>query len=173
MNEQTDILLGRAAGRVWIRVNSHGNFQNSPPLKMAAENLISHGETQFVVDLGGCTGMDSTFMGTLSGIALKLRRRNGALQVVNAGERNRDSLVNLGLDAVMDIHERGSTNADDAQPPAEPLPGESATTREDKTRTMLDAHRALIEAQPANRDQFEDVVEYLRRETEGKPGAQS
>jgi anti-anti-sigma regulatory factor len=35
--------------------------------------MIRRGHREFVVDLGDCELMDSTFMGTLAGVALRLR----------------------------------------------------------------------------------------------------
>ena len=57
-----------------------------------------------MVDLGECTGMDSTFMGTLAGMAARLSALDrGVLQIADPGERNRRSLEDLGLDFLMEI----------------------------------------------------------------------
>jgi len=51
------------------------------------------------VDVRNCPVMDSTFMGTLAGIALRLREiGQGALHVTHLNNRNSDLLRNLGLD---------------------------------------------------------------------------
>jgi anti-anti-sigma factor len=87
---------------VWIRVEGKGNFQNSTPLKEFAREMLGRGHRDFVVDLKGCPLMDSTFMGTLAGIALKTRAEgSGGLHIVNLNERNLDLLCNLGLDQLM------------------------------------------------------------------------
>lgn len=170
MKESSDILIGRSAGKVWIKVGNRGSFQNSAPMKSAAESFMRGGEHEFVVDLKDCPGMDSTFMGTLSGLALRLRRQNGGLHIIHPGERNRDSLVNLGLDAIMEIHEDEDEEADQAQAaevsPVKDLP----LSRDEQQRAMLEAHQSLVEAAPANYEQFEDVLHYLRKElNEGGP----
>ncbi len=163
MNQHTSIFVGTSGNRVWIKVESQGSFLNSPPLKQTAESLIERGSTEFIVDLDNCPGMDSTFMGTLSGIALKLRRRGGNLHIIHPGQRNRDSLVNLGLDAILDIHEDDSTPPFRNGMPVEPLTAASPSKQE-RAQTMLEAHQSLVDADPANLPQFQDVLDYLRKE---------
>src|ERR1043165_1280780 len=84
---------------VWIRVEGRGSFQNSPALKEFTRRLMEDGRREFVVDLKNCPAMDSTFMGTLAGLAIRLREAGGgALWVVNRNERNAELLAGLGLD---------------------------------------------------------------------------
>lgn len=169
MNQPASILVGTTGDRVWIRVESQGSFLNSPALKQMAESLIDRGSTLFIVDLGHCPGMDSTFMGTLSGIALKLRRQGGALHVVHPGERNRASLLNLGLDAIMVIHDGQSEPLVPNDVAVEPLT-EQAASMDERARTMLSAHESLVEADPSNLPQFQDVLDYLKKEVDGRKG---
>lgn len=172
MNQQTSIFVGTRGNQVWIKVENQGSFLNSPPLKQTAESLIEQGAKEFIVDLDNCPGMDSTFMGTLSGIALKLRRNGGNLHIVHPSERNRDALLNLGLDAVLDIHESDSDELFHNGMVVEPLVA-SAIDREGRAQTMLAAHESLVDADPANLVQFRDVLEYLRKEVEEKKPGQS
>ena len=73
MNSQTFIQVGFNERTVWVRVSGRGSFQNSGPLKDFAKEMLARGYKSFVIDLGECPVMDSTFMGTLAGIALKLQ----------------------------------------------------------------------------------------------------
>ena len=58
------------------------HFMNSPAVKAFGDERIAAGETCLVVDLGACTGMDSTFMGTLAGMAARLSApTRGCLQI--------------------------------------------------------------------------------------------
>ena len=62
---------------------------NSPAVKAFCDERIADGETLVVVDLGGCTGMDSTFMGTLAGIAARLSAKDGGvLQIAFLNNRS-------------------------------------------------------------------------------------
>ena len=83
MNPTPSILVGCSQKVVCIRVQGKGSFQNSTGIKDFAAAMILRGHRDFVVDLAGCPVMDSTFMGTLAGIAHKLRRLGqGGLHVI-------------------------------------------------------------------------------------------
>jgi len=69
--------VGTTDGFVWIRIKGKGSFSTSPPLKGFIERSLESGETQFVIDLGDCPAMHSTFMGTLAGLAMRLSRTAG------------------------------------------------------------------------------------------------
>src|SRR4051812_6014780 len=121
--------------------------------------MVSRGYREFIVDLQNCVMMDSTFMGTLAGVALRLKELgNGHLHVVRCGTRNRDLLSGLGLDQIFSIH------SEDLSAPRctdlngdEPSPVSSEEKRE-QAQTMLDAHEALCEAAPENFTRFKDVL---------------
>src|SRR5260221_5584242 len=82
------ILVGVTGKAVCIKVRGKGSFQNSPALKEFAREMFERGHRVFVVDLADCPVMDSTFMGTLAGLALRLRVTvNGYLLVFNVNER--------------------------------------------------------------------------------------
>ncbi len=143
---------------VWIRVEGRGSFQNSPALKDFSRSAIEDGRREFVVDLKNCPAMDSTFMGTLAGLAIRLRDLgSGALWVVNRNERNADLLAGLGLDPLFcDKPVPSSRPAERAEPIFHP--GDVASTRE----AMLDAHTACVVADPRNADKFKDVIKQLK-----------
>ena len=73
MNPAPSILVGTADRVVWVRVEGKGSFLNSTGLKEFAKEMTNRGYREFVVDLHNCPLMDSTFMGTLTGVALRLR----------------------------------------------------------------------------------------------------
>jgi len=140
-------------------VEGKGSFLNSSGLKEFSREMINRGHRQFVVDLRNCPVMDSTFMGTLAGIALRLREiGQGSLHVTRLNERNSDLLRNLGLDQLFTIDEEGRDF-----PEAEEAPG-TAIEGSMEARTMLEAHEALVEAAPENLTKFKDVLEYLKQD---------
>ncbi len=165
MSCPSSIQVGLINETVWIRVEGKGNFQNSTPLKEFAREMLGRGHRDFVVDLKGCPLMDSTFMGTLAGIALKTRAEgSGGLHIVNLNERNLDLLCNLGLDQLMRL---------DAPPAGPVLNGEAVCldmpAQADKSveaLTMLEAHEAVVAANPENEARFKDVLDFLRQNIE-------
>ncbi len=141
-------------------------------MKAFGDDRIARGEKCLVVDLGGCTGMDSTFMGTLAGMAARLSAQDGGvLQIADSGTRNRRSLEDLGLDFLMDI-----------DPPAAPWRGNVDSIRGNlttpqtngragsiqRTQHVLEAHQILSEANEKNAREFSNVVKLLENELAGK-----
>lgn len=160
---QSSILVGTAQRTVWVRVEGKGSFLNSTGLKEFAKEMVNRGFREFTVDLKNCPVMDSTFMGTLAGVALRLRELGqGNLRVVNLNERNQDLLANLGLDQLFIM---GVTVSEppSAEPAQQPLSA-AASNKEDQARTMLEAHEAVVEANPENAAKFKDVLEYLKQD---------
>jgi len=178
------ILVARSADRGFVRVVGRGSFQNSTCVKAFYQQLLKEGVHGFVVDLGACTYLDSTFLGILLGLGLKLREAgNGLLHILNASPRNLELLRNLGLDRLINI-EGSTVPAGDVLPGGarggigslangsgagvnmngvkeEPCP---IPTKSEAAPTILEAHEALMAFDPRNVPKFKDVVEFLRED---------
>ena len=143
---------------VWIRVDGRGSFQNSPALKEFARKQIEEGRRKLVVDLKNCIAMDSTFMGTLASLAIRLRDVGGGdLWVVNRNERNADLLAGLGIDTLFsDKPLLGTHNGECKE--AIHHAADKAATRE----VIQEAHAACVAVDPRNADKFKDVLEHLK-----------
>jgi anti-anti-sigma factor len=162
----SSVLVGCQDRAVWVKVEGRGSFQNSAGLKEFVKQMIQRGYREFVVDLRDCEQMDSTFMGTLAGVALRLREIGmGGLRAVNVNERNAGLLTSLGLDQLFSVEDAASTD--------EVFPDAGARLRQAKPppagadeqkQIVLEAHEALAEADSANAMKFKDVLEYLRQE---------
>jgi anti-sigma B factor antagonist len=155
-------------------VVGRGTFQNSQPLRRFAQEMIERGHREFVMDLAECRGMDSTFLGVLAGIGLRLVKdgQTGKVRIVNANARNIESLKILGLDRLVDIV---TAMLDPAQHPVptgfQLLPGTDLTQlrsldRDVTAEAMLEAHTDLIRTDERNEPRFRDVTESLRERIE-------
>lgn len=170
MNPSPSILVGCNQKVVCIRVQGKGSFQNSAGVKTFATAMINRGHREFVVDLGSCPVMDSTFMGTLTGVALRLRELgHGGLHVVNSNERNVDLLQGLGLDQILSLELNGHEHASDSGAATQHLEDEKALQPEplgkrEMTEAMIAAHQALIDADRQNFTKFKDVIDYLKQD---------
>lgn len=162
------ILVGVFDGFSWIRFEGKGSFMNSPAVKAFGDSRIAAGETRMVVDLAGCTGMDSTFMGTLAGMAARLSaQENGGLQIAEPGERNRRSLEDLGLDFLMEIDPpdaawRGRVDEIRSELHEPRMLGSHG--REQRARHVLEAHQALAEINDGNAGEFAGVISQLEKD---------
>jgi anti-sigma B factor antagonist len=163
---QSSILVGVNGPAVWVKVEGKGSFLNSGSLKEFAREMVDRGYSEFVVDLEKCSMMDSTFMGTMAGVALRLKELGrGQLHIVHCGGRSQELLSGLGLDQIFTIH----SNNGETAPECESLPGGETgsaahETKKAQAETMLAAHEALCEAAPENLLRFKDVLEYLQQD---------
>jgi anti-sigma B factor antagonist len=156
MSATNTVLVSCADRIVWVRVQGKGSSTNSTALRDFAKEMIQRGAREFIVDLRNCTAMDSTFMGTLAGISLRLREMGeGCLSVVNPNERNAEALCSLGLDQLFNVGV--STIETGGQSLTIPLKEDRAG----RAQTMLEAHEALIKTAPENLPKFKDVIQYL------------
>ncbi len=168
MTADSPILVGVFDGFSWIRFEGKGSFVNSPAVKAFGDARIAAGETSLVVDLAACTGMDSTFMGTLAGMAARLSAiEGGSLQIAEPGERNRRSLEDLGLDFLMQIDPpdaawRGRVDEIRNRLSAPYQPGSAG--RLERTRHVLEAHQTLSGINEKNAGIFSGVVTLLEDE---------
>ena len=162
---ESSIQVGVNGPTVWVRVEGKGSFLNSGSLKEFAREMLDRGYREFVVDLADCAMMDSTFMGTMASVALRLKELGrGHLHVVHCGNRSQELLAGLGLDQIFDIHGNGA-----AAPECEALKSESKNQsrdgkKQEQAETMLEAHEALCKAAPENLFRFKDVLDYLKQD---------
>lgn len=160
---------------VYVRVVGRGTFQNSQPLRQFAQEMIERGYRVFTVDIEACPTMDSTFLGVLAGIGLRLRRNGqadeGTVNVVNVGTRNLELIQTLGLDRLFVVRplDEGAANAalpaeaqlsvlpeSDIEHQSEPL------DKNETTDLMLQAHDNLVAADTRNAPKFRSVTKFLR-----------
>jgi anti-anti-sigma factor len=175
--QAASIFVSHFANKVaWIRVAGKGNLHNSPRLLSFAKCMISKGEARLVVDLEDCPVMDSTFMGTLTGISRRLKKLDGGmLEVINANERNVELIESLGLDFILTLDTDGSCWKSERQAISKQFRDAAIEhelepeelSKEEKTEFILEAHENLTEANPENIPRFEDVICYLKQEAEG------
>ena len=162
--ELSKILVARGDDLGFIKVVGRGSFQNSGCLKAFYQQLLKEGVRRFVVDLEKCTYLDSTFLGILLGLGLKLKDAgNGLLHILNASPRNLELLKNLGLDRLIQLESPRAKLNGVAESQLEevncPTP-----SRAEAAPTILEAHETLMEFDPRNIPKFKDVVEFLRED---------
>jgi anti-sigma B factor antagonist len=149
-----------------IKVQGRANFTSSVSFKKLLGELQQRGFECFVLDLSECVTMDSTFLGVLAGTAVKLGDGpeeslvNGQthLRLLNPNQRVSDLLDNLGISHLFQTVNRDSPIPGhyQTQPATEMLP-----SREELSRTCLEAHRTLMDLNPENIPKFKDVAQFL------------
>ncbi len=116
--------------------------------------------TAVVVDLSAAQGLDSTSLGILAKLAKEARNKTAQrpILVCNSADVLR-SLTSLGIDDLFEP--AGSEFADySAVTPLGALEA-NEPSEDDTRRRVLEAHRVLMSLNPANADQFRDLVTQL------------
>ncbi len=158
---------------LWIRCASRGCFINSPALKTLAEKYMEKGGQHIVVDLEVCPGVDSTFMGTLAGLARKCLAIDGSIHIASPTPRAKDAMESLGLDMLIeidpenapwraDLEERRAVLAQDTEAAVEDEHREMSEI--DRTRHVLEAHNTLRTMSRKNDETFGYVCETLEED---------
>ena len=156
---------------LWIRCTNRGSFVNSPALKTISEKYLARGGKLIVVDMEICPGVDSTFMGTLAGLARQMTAQGGFLQIATPTKRTRSAMESLGLDMLLDIDPADAgwqANIDDRRTELTQGNGKEATAGNmnelDRTRHVLEAHNTLRSMNHKNNETFGYVCETLEED---------
>jgi anti-anti-sigma factor len=148
-----------------LKIEGRANFTSSVNFKSVISELVARGVKRFVFDLTNCLTMDSTFLGVLAGFALKLSNGNASaneqpLELVNPNARVADLLENLGVAHLFKtVHQSDPV---DAGKPC--LDGQTTPSREEISKTCLEAHQILMAANSNNIPKFKDVVRFLEED---------
>lgn len=165
VNESDLMLVAIQAPAAAVIVRGRGTFKAAPALKKFGLSAMEAGCTLLLLDMRECIGMDSTFMGVVGGLAVRLRKENGGeVAMVNLSVKNKALLTTLGLDLC--VRTGGAEAELDAFLGAKDMEKLDSTTasRNVTTQTMLDAHHDLISISPDNMAKFKDVIAYLQDE---------
>src|SRR5215831_12576864 len=161
----SSIQVGMSGQTVWVKVEGKGSFLNSRNLKEFAREMLDRGYREFVVDLADCPMMDSTFMGTMATVALRLRELGqGHVQVVHCGNRCQELLSGLRLDQIFDIRANGASPPECGALERPSRIQSPADRKREQLEAMVAAHEALSEAAPENMLRFKDVLDSLRQD---------
>lgn len=162
--KDSDLLISRRDGVYSVKVSGRANFEYAIPLRELAKTLES-GFKCVRIDLSACTAMDSTFMGVLSMLGLKARKSGAAVELLNAGETLRKLLRDLGVFSLFTFRDA----ADDAADAAWSAP-ERNSSMLTAAETVTEAHETLVEADLANAERFNGVIEFARQDVERLKG---
>ena len=158
---------------LWVRCSGRGSFVNSPALKSLADKYLEKSGGTIVIDLEICPGVDSTFMGTLAGLARKAMALGGMVQIATPTQRTRAAMESLGLDMIIDLDPQDAPWQADIQQRRYKLAEQQAPTTEeqiedlseiDRTRHVLEAHNTLRDLNKKNDETFGYVCETLEED---------
>ena len=174
MANSASIKVGENSGYSWIKVNGRGDVFLTPKVKKFTESVINKLSSskdsvpKFVFDMEDCTGMDSTFMGMIAGLAIKLQGvANSCLQLCSVSSNNQESLEELGIDSLVEINPSNSEWEDNCQQIREGLSEWSESNGEmPDPKLILDTHKTLGSLNKENAKEFSAVIKTFESEAE-------
>ena len=137
----------------------------SPSIERYLEGIFAGPKPAgFVIDLTETGSIDSTNLGLLARIARRMQALDARrVTIVSNRSEINSVLTSMALDEVFDIVENTALATGEAQE----MPLE-ITDRETLARTLIDAHRALMELNERNEEMFRDVVASLEKNSTGR-----
>jgi len=113
----------------------------------------------FVIDLTETDSVDSTNLGLLARIANLMKNMNGSRVTILSNRTDINAvLISMAFDEVFDIVSHASYECG-----AEKELARQDADKETLTRTVLEAHRALMDLSEHNEEMFRDVVTALEK----------
>jgi len=154
------ISVGKQGNLCWIRCESKGSFLNSSIVKQWTDDQFVSAANEFVMDLEACTGMDSTFMGMMAGLAIKLQgAANSCLQLCGVNNSNKESLEELGIDSLIEINPtetEWNSNCQTIRAELSEWSPEKACTP--NPELIIDTHKTLGSLSLENEKEFSAVI---------------
>jgi anti-anti-sigma factor len=165
---QGQILHAEREGIHVLRLVGEVRYPLAPALDAWLRKLFEGAAPRgFVVDLSQAEAIDSTHLGLLARVATRLRKLGAPRATIVTGRPDiTEVLLSMGFDeefSLVDAQGRPTVADGEGQ---SVVGADSAGLADDAAlnRTLLDAHRAHIELNERNREQFADVVAALEAE---------
>ena len=156
-------------GYAFVKVTGRASYLNCDPLRRFLRGMMEEGHRNYVLDFADCSGLDSTFLGILVGVALAVRseEEEGSMTLLSLGERNLETVENLGIHRIAHVRPKlEMTDLDQLEAVDSGSDDEAISARE-----VCEAHKRLMELNESNARKFHDVVSFLeQRMDEGANG---
>jgi len=171
--------IARHGDTVYAAIVGLGNFNNAGPFREFVDCMIHEGVRHIVLDLMQCTGLDSTFLGTLMGFITCPLQAGGDLQ--SAGESKvQVTVVNLNPVTDRAISSLGLKGVFDVRDTPVAVPALKLRRLRDgwddpalRVRLIREAHEHLVALDKANADRFGPFIQMLLKDqaSRGDSGA--
>lgn len=151
----------KTADAVVIRIKGYANYLNASVLSNFLERMEASHHNRYCILFEECDGLDSTCLGILAGLLLRLKRRDGLCLFCGLKPRPLECVQMVGLDKLACITE---------ETPFSVLPGQGIKMDiPDKSKTqitpelVLEAHKFLLELNAHNKMRFQDIISLLEK----------
>ncbi len=157
MNKEIHYQVHDSPERSLVRVSEKASYLNCNPIREFFANRLSAGQLNFVVDFEECKSLDSTFLGILVRLAIKVRPE-GSLSLINLRDRNLETVKNLGIHKIANVSSHCVKSFEE-------LTSIKMETEDDEASTQMiyEAHKALMDLNEKNQKLFCDVIKFLEQ----------
>jgi len=159
---KNSIQVARTDEIAYFRIRGKGTMGNALLVENMAAVMAEDGYWKFLFDLEGCRGMDSTFIGTILGIALTVKhKKDGWVCIANADRTCAALLTTLGVSEFV----RASDGLEiTGTIETEELVEKGPPGKEQYLGLIKKAHKNLIKIDRRNRKRFGNFLSALERE---------
>lgn len=161
------IEVARLGHVVYVRVTGLATMHNCGSLSGLCHNMLDGACQEVVFDLAQCTGMDSTFMGVMAGLAQCRPEGPCPVVVANADDHLRKLMDGLGLSYIVDVRD------DPVQAPrveTQELHDDWANEH-DKIEFIKEAHEHLVAIDKRNHERFGPLLDAFTKQFGQPTGA--
>ena len=159
-----DLVITAMESGYLIKVSGRANFDYAVPLRELADKITSGSWIQF--DMEYCETMDSTFMGVLTMLAMKLRKSGSKVMLINASAQLNKLLRDLGVAKLFNFVAGEDKNAVTPGGAAQEVKISGKASLLSTAQTVVDAHKSLVEADRSNLEKFDKVIEFAEQDIE-------
>lgn len=144
----------------FLKILSKASYLNCGPLRSFFNERLKAGQSCFVIDFQDCKSIDSTFLGILVGLALKIKKsdHSGSLTLLNLRGRNLETVKNLGIHKIAVVSSEVCTDSSHLEALISKRINGVASSK-----IIYQAHKSLMNLNEKNLKSFSDVVSYLEQ----------
>ncbi len=155
------LLAARVGDTVCVKISGRANFATSVDFKQLVTEACARGAQRFIVDLAACPIMDSTFLGVLASLGMKLSAddlppERRPIELLNPSAKVADLIDNLGVLQLFRVVQ-GSTPENLSFTAVEC----AGASKLELSRNCLEAHQVLMNLNADNAAKFKDVAQFF------------
>lgn len=148
---------------VIVRIKGFANYSNAPLFNKFLSRTLDRNYIKYCIIFDECTGIDSTCLGILAGLLLKLRAKHGICLFCGLKPRQLECVRIVGLDRFVHIVDHMPSSLAEANHEIEQNLPQSPLKI--SPELILEAHKFLMEISEHNKMHFKDVVLLLEKNT--------
>lgn len=166
IEKEDKFLAGEFEGNIFIKLIGNSTMRNSKTLEEYLNKILTGEKKDIILDFEECNYMDSTMLGLIAKIALKIKKIwLQEIIAINLDNSTLMSIKSTGIDKLLNLIESDNINKKDSEE-LEELENKDFDSKEEKTQHILESHKTLVNLNEENKLIFQNVVNLLEKEIE-------